>query len=335
MKPGGEGLVQIVLEQPVAAAAGDRYVLRDTTASRTIGGGTFIELRAPERRRRTPRRLAQLHALAETDPVAALSRVLSEPEGWIGLDSFLRDRAIGEDAAAEISMRLDLVTFPAQSGRAAVLKPAWERYRSAILERLDAFHAANPDLPGIGFEDLRRTAHNEFPAALFTAALRKLLEDGDVAMDRMWVRRPCHTIRLSPEEEGLLASILRRINAEPYRPPRVRDIAKMINAEEDAVRSVLRKSLRRGDVEEIAHDHFFARAAVEAMARIAIALSKESPRGAFTAGDFRDRLGNGRKVAIQILEYFDRHGITIRRQDLRRSNEARIALFSSKQQAPL
>ena len=38
----------------------------------------------------------------------------------------------------------------------------------------------------------------------------------------------------------------------------------------------------------------------------------------FTAAQFRDRLDNGRKVAIQILEFFDRHGITLRRGDLRR-----------------
>ena len=34
---------------------------------------------------------------------------------------------------------------------------------------------------------------------------------------------------------------------------------------------------------------------------------------------FRDKLDNGRKLAIQILEFFDRHGITIRRGDLRRA----------------
>ena len=38
----------------------------------------------------------------------------------------------------------------------------------------------------------------------------------------------------------------------------------------------------------------------------------------FTAAEFRDQLDNGRKVAILILEFFDRHGVTVRRGDLRR-----------------
>ena len=334
MSPGSEGLIQIVLERPIAAAAGDRYVLRDTTSSRTIGGGTFVDLRAPERRRRTPQRLARLQALAERDPVMALSRALPEPDGWIDLDNFFRDWALGEEAAARIFQNLNVITLPVAHGRAAVLKPAWERFRSTILERLDVFHAAHPDLTGIGFEELRRTTNQLLPSPLFKAALRALVEGGDVSMDRMWIRRPHHTIRLSAEDERLLGAILRYLNAEPYRPPRVRDIANMIHIEEERVRSLLRKSSKKGDVEEIAHDHFFTRSAVEAMAGIAIGLSTHSPNGVFTAAQFRDRLDNGRKVAIQVLEFFDRHGFTIRRQDLRRLNKARIAFFSSKQQEP-
>ena len=46
-----------------------------------------------------------------------------------------------------------------------------------------------------------------------------------------------------------------------------------------------------------------------------------------TAATFRDRLDNGRKVAIQILEYFDRVGLTVRTGDTRRVREDRLALF--------
>src|SRR5262245_29521723 len=70
--PGGEKRVQLVLEMPIAAAAGDRFVLRDVSAQRTIGGGRFLDLRAPARKRRTPARLAQLDALALTGPERAL-----------------------------------------------------------------------------------------------------------------------------------------------------------------------------------------------------------------------------------------------------------------------
>ena len=76
--PGETELVQIVLESPIAAAAGDRFIIRDTSASRTIGGGVLIDLRAPERKRRTPERRAELLALdARRSGGSAVGRV-----GW-------------------------------------------------------------------------------------------------------------------------------------------------------------------------------------------------------------------------------------------------------------
>ena len=40
-------------------------------------------------------------------------------------------------------------------------------------------------------------------------------------------------------------------------------------------------------------------------------------------------MDNGRKVAIQILDFFDRHGVTLRRGDLRRINPHRLDLFGT------
>jgi selenocysteine-specific elongation factor len=330
LKPGETGLVQLVLERPFAAAAGDRFILRDTTSSRTVGGGHFIDLRAPERRRRTPERLARIEALSQEDPVAALASALEGPAAWIDFDAFVRDRAIGEGLAMTIRSRLNLVTVAFGEGSIAMLDRVWDAFRAAVLQALDAFHAANPDLPGIGLEQLRKAANQPFPAPIFIAAIRKLVESGDVVLDRMWVRRPAHAVKFTAEEERLAALILGYLRAEPYRPPRVRDIAKIAALDESAVRRLLRMCARRGETEELAHDHFFARSAVEAMAETAIELGVHSPAGTFTAAEFRDRLNNGRKVAIQILEFFDRHGFTIRRQDLRRINPARIDFFRTR-----
>ena len=94
---------------------------------------------------------------------------------------------------------------------------------------------------------------------------------------------------------------------------------------------------RLGKVDEVAHDHFFLRRTVGEMVDIAVDLTAQEPNGQFTAAQFRDRLDNGRKVAIQILEFFDRHGVTLRRGDLRRINKHRLDLFrrpSQEQAAP-
>ena len=326
--PGETEYVQLVLERPLAAAAGDRFVIRDTSSSRTVGGGTLIDLRAPERRRRTPERRAEIAGLAEGDPAEAVARLLGGPKGWLDIDAFLRDRAIGPVGSAQLKRDLALVTLSAAGRQVAMLPAAWDRLRADVGETLDAFHAARPDLPGIGLEQLRKEQRPALPAPVFLAAVRRLVEEGQAVVDRTFLRRPGHEVRFSAEEERIWELIKPRLADAPYRPPRVRDIAKALALDEGRIRRLLGMAARRGDVEEIAHDHFFLASAVQRMAEIAIDIAQRAPAHAFTAADFRDCLGNGRKVAIQILEFFDRHGFTVRRQDLRRINPARAEFFA-------
>ena len=42
---------------------------------------------------------------------------------------------------------------------------------------------------------------------------------------------------------------------------------------------------------------------------------------------FRDRLDNGRKMAILVLEFFDKAGITLRKGDVRRVRMDRLGVF--------
>ncbi|MBV8525869.1 MAG: SelB C-terminal domain-containing protein, partial [Acetobacteraceae bacterium] len=84
---------------------------------------------------------------------------------------------------------------------------------------------------------------------------------------------------------------------------------------------------RMGRLIEVAHDHFFLRETVAEMAGIAASIAEADAGRIVTAASFRDRLDNGRKVAIQILEFFDRSGVTIRKGDERRVRPDRVELF--------
>jgi selenocysteine-specific elongation factor len=126
-----------------------------------------------------------------------------------------------------------------------------------------------------------------------------------------------------------LAQVLPRLGGEErFRPPRVRDLAGDLAADETDLRRILRMAARQGRVDQIAHDHFFLRATTVEMVAILRELAAAAPEGWFTAPGFRDRLQNGRKVAIQALDFFDRLGLTLRRGDLRRINPHRIDLFT-------
>ena len=319
--------VQLVLDQPIAAFSGDRFVLRDPSESFTLAGGHLLDLAPPERKRRTPERSGVLDALENADDAAALAALMAVSAAPVSLTAFARMRGLSRAQALPLAgdaLLLDdefLLTVTREAALLAELKAA-----------LGAFHADNPDMPGQGLERLRMAIAPRIPAPLFRLLLRRFAARGDVAFEGNFLRLASHKVELSLEDENLWYEIRPRLDAaERFRPPRVRDIANALQEDEAAIRRLLRHCARAGQADEFALDHFLLRHATREAVRLAGEL--EAAGGPFNAGAFRDALeaasgsAVGRKVAIQILEFFDRHGVTIRRADLRRMNPHRRMLF--------
>jgi selenocysteine-specific elongation factor len=314
-------VVRLTLAQPIGALARDRIVLRDTGATATIGGGVVLDPFPPRRGRRTSLRLAQLAALDTTDPVAALRGLLAVSPGWTDAAAFVRAWNV-TDAARLVT------SIPATFAGGLILSPAMlDRLTTAIRDALAEHHRSAPELPGLQTDRLWLALADRPPAAGFAGIVQALLRDGVIAQDGPWLRLPAHKISLSPLDQRLWAAAAPLLAAERFRPPRVRDLAGALKAPEPAVRATMKRLQRMGQVIEIAPDHFFPRATVAEMA--AIAADAVDQGGTLTAAAFRDRLDNGRKVAIQILEFFDKAGVTVRSGDMRRVRTDRLGLFGS------
>jgi selenocysteine-specific elongation factor len=328
IQPGATADVQLVLDRPIAAAVSDRYVIRDVSAQRTLGGGRLIDLRPPARKRRTPERRAQRAAHALADPLAALEALLATPPFAWDVAIFARDRALTVAQTERISGSLGFVLLETETSRIAIALDRWQAFISTLVEQLAAYHAENPDLQGIGREKLRLTMQPRLPAAEFVAALQKIAAGSQIVLDGSFVRLATHTVRLAPKDEAAWSIIAPLLGGEArFRPPRVRDIATATSYPERDVRRLLKLAGRLGWADEVAHDHFFLRSTVQEMVTIVADVAARAEDGVFTAAQFRDRVENGRKVAIQILDFFDRHGITLNRDDLRRVNKHRLDLF--------
>src|SRR5450631_3279981 len=326
--PGQDVRVQLVLDRPIAAAAGDRYILRDISARRTIGGGRFLDLRASARRRRTAERAAQLDAHALTESSQALTALLEAPPHYVDLTAFARDRALRSHDVNDLAGRDGAIRLDAGRSVLAISASNFVHFHGDLLTRLAAFHERNPDVSGIGHEKLRLKLDPRLPAPAFRNALHLFARGGEIALDGAWVRLSSHAARLTARDEELWSAIAPLLGGPGrFRPPRVRDLAGMMVVIEPEIRHVLKLASRLGLVHEIAHDHFFSRATVAEMTGMMIDIAVKVD-GWFKAAEFRDRMDNGRKVAIQILDFFDRHGVTLRRGDLRRLNRHRLDLFS-------
>jgi len=315
--PASSCLAQLVLDEKIGTLAGDRVILRDPSASRTMAGGAVIDPFGPPRNRRTPRRLSELRALGRPD-ASVLAALLAEEAGHVDAARFGVARNL---KAAELDR------LPAEAGGTKLagcgfLAATLAAARADFADTLKAFHENSPDSLGLPPERLRITLKKRWPPAVFAALLEHEVAAKTVALDGALVRLPGHSLKLGARDEALWKKISADLTRDRFRPPRVRDFAQTYGAPEANVRKLLRQLAKLGRVVEIAPDQFFLRPVVAEMIGIANQLGND-----FTAAQFRDRLDNGRKVAILILEFFDRHGITVRRGDLRRTVPQKLGQY--------
>ncbi|MFO1400847.1 MAG: selenocysteine-specific translation elongation factor [Steroidobacteraceae bacterium] len=325
--PGGSGRVQLVLDAPIAAAAQDRFILRDTSSARTLGGGRFIDLRAPQRRRRAPPRLAQLEALELAEPAAALAALLERWPFFVDVTALARDRALGE-AQVEALLRAVPHVRLAVAGAIIALAPATlERLAAETRAAVEAFHRAHPEQPGLAPARLASGVPTRLPPAVYVAAVGELVKAGRFALENGAVRLPEHRLVLDRRDAALWARVAPFLSgAERFRPLLVKEIAAQLRAPEAEVLRVLKALARQRAVVEVALERFFLKDTVDEMARLVVEIARAQPNGLFSAAQLRDRLDNGRKVAIQVLEYFDGQGLTLRRGDERVINPRRLDL---------
>ena len=308
MAPGESGLAQLVLEEKLGALAGDRVILRDPSATRTLAGATVIDPFGPPRNRRAERRRAELAAMGDAD-AEVLPKLLRLEAGFVEMARFGQSRNL---RPAEVEGMLRAAGGESLEGF-GFLAETLAAARLDIVDTLKAFHEAKPDAPGLQPERLRVTLKKRWPIPVFRILLDREVRAKKVTVDGPFLRIPGHSLTLGPKDEALWNKVAAELRRERFKPPRVRDFAQAYSVPEPDMRRLLQRLARIGRVVEVAPDQYFLRPVVAEMIGIAHAFGRD-----FTAAEFRDKLDNGRKVAILILEFFDRHGVTVRRGDLRR-----------------
>src|SRR5262249_53397126 len=142
LAPGETALAQLVLEEKVGALSGDRGILRDPSATRTLAGAAVADPFGPPRNRRSPRRLAELAALGQPDD-HVLPGLLRLEAGFVeigrfGLSRNLRPVDVDQFLEAAGAIKLEGFGFLAATMAAA---------RPHIVGKLKAPHQAPPHPP--------------------------------------------------------------------------------------------------------------------------------------------------------------------------------------------
>jgi len=314
LEPGGSALVQLVLREPAGAWHGDRVVLRDASASRTLAGGTVLDPLAPVRYRRTRQRLDELQALSlptAGERLAALLRV--SPQG-LELRRFAA--AQGSEVGATVQALGDGLVRQHDAHSEHLLHEDHARVASErVREALQQYHEKHPDELGPDSARLRRLALPRLPEPLWRALLAQGIAQGGFKQRGAFVHLPEHGVHLSAVEERLAQKVAQPLQVAGFEGAWVRDLARDSQESEALMRVTLARLAQRGELHQVVKDLYYP---LPTMARLAALVREVAAKheGKVLAANYRDATGLGRKRAIQLLEHFDRIGLLRRVGDV-------------------
>jgi len=313
---GESALVQLRLETPLIAAAGDRFVIRSYSPMRVTGGGTIVEPHPPKRRRQS-----DAQGIAEREmlpPQEALTARLERagPRGatvdQLRLLSGLSEQDLRD--ALEVGVKRGELAAGRRDlwfARAAILDMG-----IAICERLAAFHAAEPLLPFAPLATVTASvAATPDERECFRLALDALVKEGEVVVTGGRVRLAAHR----PQWEGSAAQardkILDRCRDCGAAGPTVKELAASIGFAETECQPVVAALVETGELCALAGGMYLHR---ETLAHCRDAVRQHLVKhGRMTVAQCRDFLGVSRKYLLPLLELLDEEGLTLRQGDYR------------------
>lgn len=317
LKAGERAFAQLRLEEETVVRKGDRFVLRFYSPVETIGGGSVLDA-CPKKHRKNDKKALQAFEIKKNGTVEeqlALS-VLEHRGCFYGLHELeLRsslDHSKIKNAAKKLLSEKVLIRL---NDEIFIHREELAFYEKKVSAFLDEFHKAFPLKEGMGIEEVRSKmnlgVHSRFADSILEILkAEKVIKETDRCISKYRFK-----VVVKEDEDAILNEIVRDYLAAGFAPLATEVYGKEHRGQKKfkpVFTSLLNKHvLVRLDEQYCIHQDFYKKAqkAFEEMAA-------EKPF--IILGEFRDYVGCSRRVAVSILEHFDKTGFT------RKTEEGRV-----------
>jgi selenocysteine-specific elongation factor len=305
LKPGRTAYAQVRLESPVVAVAGDRFVIRRYSPAITVGGGAIVDAHLPKLSRATRPEL--LDVLASGTLAERVDR-MTKLAGLHGLTL--------QEVQARTGIRVDTL--------AKELKPQRQRwvhddvladFRRRAMEFLREYFEQNKmaiNVPKSEF--VQKLMPHGIDPQLVNFLLQDLAREKIIAMEGDALDVPGRSKKLGGAEGELARAIEQRFAEAELQPPPVSELINERTQKAKVIEGVVSFLVKQGTLVRLADGVYVHRDAL-ARARERMATRKGET---IDVGAFKDFFGLSRKIAIPLLEWFDREGVTKRVGDSRK-----------------
>jgi selenocysteine-specific elongation factor len=312
LKPGSSAYIQIRLESPVVAVAGDRFVIRRYSPALTVGGGVILDAHLPKLSRNT--RVELLDTLA-SGTLHERVELMTKLEGLRGLTMHEVQARTGIRIDT-LSKELKNVPHLADSGeRRWIHHDVLIDFRRKSMEFLRAYFEENRmalNVPKSEF--VQKLLPRNADGAMINFLLQDLAREKIVAIAGDALDIPGRSKTLGGAEGELARMIESRFAEAGLAPPPVSELINERTQKARVIEGVIGFMVKQGTLVRLAEGIYVHRDA------LAAARERISTRAGdmIDVGHFKEYFGLSRKIAIPLLEWMDREGVTKRVGDSRK-----------------
>ena len=313
----GEYLIQVRTHAPVVAGPGDHFILRSLAPVQTIGGGTIVEAVSHRLKRTRPqlREDLQQRAAAVPDDARFVEYCIRTAPALIADEGQLAARAKVlpqrlKEILAQLTRARKLVGMSA--GRYMHRQTA-EEACSRVLEIVSRHHAAAPDSPGVGGEQLKQATHWDKP--VLDGLIVMLKTEGRLVERNQHLALPTHQATFGQRDAQHLEAVETLFRERAFQPPDAEEITQATGIPLAAVERALKLLREHGRLVWVGQGLLFHREAIDqARQRLIEHIRQE---GRLESVKFKYLVDTTRKYALPLLDYFDRTGLLRREGNTR------------------
>jgi selenocysteine-specific elongation factor len=325
--PGRWGLAQVFLDGPATGAWGQPFVVRESSASETLGGGQVLQPEAKKVRRRHFHVLERIEQLWTGDPEQRALTV-----AWFGgyagftQADLVRGANLDPDQALAIIDKLhtahQLVGVAVGHNREVLLHTdVIKELDERILAELGKLHDENPLMTSHDRQKVQAQLDYVGDDVLVHAEVERLLKAKRLVGDLRRIARADFKPKLSANLRKLKDKVVTAYEEAAFQPPDPASFANQAGGNAANLKDLFDVCMAEGYLVQIDTDTYL-HVNAEAEMRRRVAERLVSGAGA-TVAEIRDLLGTTRKYAVPFCEYLDRVGVTRRDNDLRFLAEAK------------
>jgi len=316
---GGEtALIQVLMEGPVVATRGDRFILRRYSPMETIGGGQVIDPAPLRHRRFKPAVLASLRQRLEGSPQEILEQIIKERrDGLDWQEAAARASLTPEETRGllqDMAGRGQIKTLPAGNDLYVVSAERYAAWWQAAARALAEFHRRYPLRPGIAREELRSRYFARLPLRVFQNLLEQWGHEGLIKLTANTVALADFKPEFKSGQKETLNKLAARYQSSRWQPPAFNELLAEYGLASEEMEELLHYLCREGVLVKINGEFYWHQEAFKAACE---KVKKVAAAGPFGLAEIRDALGSSRKYVLPFLEYLDQIKITRRQGDKR------------------